>query len=132
MGTSCFYNSFIFSHQSGKCISQAVNSREQFVFDLHNCSNVHGSWKSIVGALGHVGMIIWMEDLFACNGISTSCDHFVYIHIGLGAASGLPYGQREVIIQFTSQYFVTGLGNEGKALLIQFTKTIVCNGCCLF
>ena len=93
---------------------------------------MHGSRESIVGTLGHVGMVIWVKEFFTCNGISTSCNDFVYIHIGLGAASGLPYGQREVIIQFTCQYFVTGLGNEGKALLIQFTKTIVCNGCCLF
>ena len=54
-------------------------------------------------------MVIWVKEFFTCNGISTSCNDFVYIHIGLGAASCLPYSQWKVVIQLTCQYFIAGL-----------------------
>ena len=36
-------------------------------------------------------------------------NHFVAVHVGLGARSGLPYNQREVCIQFTRDDRVTSL-----------------------
>ena len=91
MGASCLDDAFIFLHQTVKGSNQAVNGREELVFDLGSCRDVHGCREGIVGTLGHIGMVIWMNEFFTGNFVSPVGNDLVYIHIGLSTASGLPY-----------------------------------------
>ena len=90
---------------------------------------MHGSGEGIVGALGHIGMIVGMKQLFPGDFISTVGDDFIYIHIGLSAASCLPYGQWEVFVQSPHKDLITGGAYKRQPFFIQSAKPVICHGC---
>ncbi len=38
-------------------------------------------------------------------------NHFIDVHIALGATAGLPHHQRKLVVQFAFQYFIANLCN---------------------
>ena len=93
---------------------------------------MHRCWKCVIGTLGHIDMVIGMKEFFPCHFIPTICNHFIEIHIGLGAASCLPYNQRKLSIQFTCQNLVANLTNIITTFLIHFADFKICHGCGFF
>ena len=91
MGASGLDDAFIFLHQAVKGCCQAVDGREELVFNLGSCSNVHGRRERVIGTLGHIRMVIWMDQLLTGNLIGPVGNDLIYVHIGLSTASGLPY-----------------------------------------
>ena len=63
--------------------------------------------ERIVGTLGHVGVIVWMQKLFSCDFVAAVGNHFVDVHVGLGSTACLPHGQREMPVQLAGKYLVT-------------------------
>ena len=45
-------------------------------------------------------------------------DYFIYIHIALGTAAGLPYNQWKLIIKFSFQNFITYFAYQVSIFLL--------------
>ena len=69
------------------------------IFQCHNGSDVHRRWEGIVGALRHIAVIVWMQQLFTCQFIAAVRQHLIAIHIRLRTAARLPNGKRKMPIQ---------------------------------
>ena len=88
-------------------------------------SDVHGRRESIIGALGHVDVIIRVEQGLAGQFVAPVGDDFVDVHIALGPAAGLPDCQREIAVQFAGQDFVTDAADEFAAVRVEFLQFAV-------
>ena len=44
-------------------------------------------------------------------------DHFVGVHVGLGAAAGLPNAQRKMLVKLSFDHFVARLHDQGLPCL---------------
>ena len=77
-------------------------------------------------------MVIWMDQLLTGNLIGPVGNDLIYVHIGLGAASGLPYSQRKMTVKLSCQNLITDCRYEGKACFIQLSQTVIGHGRCLF
>src|SRR4029077_18986989 len=71
--------------------------------------DVHGGGKGVVGGLRHIDVIVGMDGLLAahCATGDFDCavaDDFVDVHVGLGAAAGLPDAQRKMIVEFSGNH----------------------------
>ena len=82
---------------------QLFQSRQQHALRAHGCGNVHRSGEGIIGRLPHIAVIIGMHRIFAAdvaakNFNRTVGDHFIGIHIGLCARTGLPDHERKIIV----------------------------------
>ena len=73
-------------------------------------------------------MVVGVDELLAGDFISSSGDNLVDVHVGLGAASGLPYGKGEMGVQLPLQDFVADLRNDLKTSFVQLPQTMVCHG----
>ena len=132
MSPACFHNAFIFLHESFKGLNEGIQTWKKSLLDFQGCCNMHGCWEGIVGALGHIGMVIGMQKLFSCHFISPIGNDFVHIHVGLGSASGLPYHKRKMLVEFPLQNLIAYAGNQSFASFIQFAKAIIGDCCRLF
>ena len=78
----------------------------QAVADFFSGRNMHRGGKCIVGRLAAVAVIIGMHRRFRAQLAAQDFNgavgnHLIGIHIGLGARTGLPHGQGEVIIELS-------------------------------
>src|SRR5271166_137140 len=55
-------------------------------------------------------------------------DHFVDVHVELGAAASHPYMQRKHVVMLTRQDLVTGLNDQLVALIVQPLAIMVRDG----
>ena len=128
MGAARFDDALIFLHQAAKSGGQQVDGRKELVLDLHHCGDVHGGGEGVVGALGHVGVVVGVDQFLAGDFISPPGDDLVDVHVGLGAASRLPNSQGKMGVQFPFQDLIADLRDDLKAPLIQFAQAVVCHG----
>ena len=91
MGASALYHIGVLRLQTAEGRDQRVDGRKKLVLDLHRRSDVHGGGKGIVGGLGHVHMIVGVEQLLPSHLIAPVGHHLVNIHIRLGAGTSLPH-----------------------------------------
>ena len=94
-------------------------------FQFPDGGNVHGRGEGVVGTLGHVHMVVGVEQGFPGHFIAPVGDHFVYVHVALGTAAGLPYRQGEIPVQFPLEDFITDLPDGLAALFVQFFQGLV-------
>ena len=87
---------------------------------------MHGGWEGVVRALGLVAVIVRVQQLLARNFVAAVCNDLVHIHIGLGAAAGLPDCEREVAAELARANFFADGGNELCLLLVQNAEAAVC------
>ena len=78
---------------------------------IHRC-HMESSREGIIGRLSHIDIIIRMDAesascLFKLT-ISNMSNHFIHIHVTLGAGSGLINHQREFTLPLSCQNFVAG------------------------
>ena len=119
MGAAGLDNVLIFSFQTGQGGSQLVNSGDDLTLQHGNGSNVHGRGEGIVGGLGHIDVIIGVQQLLADDLITPVGDDLIGVHVGLRAGAGLPHDQREVIVQLAADHLVAGLRDCGQLLVRQ-------------
>ena len=104
-----------------------VYLRNKLLLDFHNSRNMHGSRKGVVGTLGHIDMVVGMKQFFLRQFIASVGNHFIYIHIRLGSAAGLPDGQRKVLIQAAGTDFITDRRDKLHPVRVQFSKLVIGN-----
>ncbi len=88
--------------------------------------DVHGRGERVVRRLRHVDVIVGMDRLLrshlaAGNFDRAVGDDLVHVHVGLGAAAGLPDAERELIIQLAGDDFVGRLDDK-----LRFVSREVC------
>ena len=96
-----------------------VDGGQQAISDLQDRRDMHGGGESVVGTLGHVDMVVGVKKLFPCQLVSAVGNDLVHIHIGLGAASRLPYRQGEVAGKLSFPDLLRDSGDQLCALLVQ-------------
>ena len=112
MGAAAFDNAAVFLFQTAEGGNQQINGREELVFNGKDRRNMHGGGESVIGRLAHIDVIIGMQQLFAGNFIAAVGNDLVGVHVGLGAAAGLPDDQGEVVVQSAADDLVASLGNR--------------------
>ena len=72
--------------------AQLLQGRYEPLLHVDGCSDVHCCRERIVGGLGHVDVVVWMNGCFAADGgageLATAVGYdFVYVHVELRALS---------------------------------------------
>jgi hypothetical protein len=85
---------------------------------------MHGGGIGVVGRLAHVDVIVGMDRLLgalhpAHHLDGAVADHFIGVHVGLGARAGLPHHQREMVVQLAVDHFLGGLDDGLADRLVQ-------------
>src|SRR6266849_6117939 len=99
-------------------VAESLDGGEETARGFRGGSDVHGGGKGVVGGLRHVHVVVRMDGLLAAHFAAGNFDgaigdDFVDVHVGLRAAAGLPDAKREVLVEFSVDDFIRGLGNEG-------------------
>ena len=72
--------------------------------------------------LGGVGLV---AEVAAQDFGRTVGNHFVHVHVGLRAGTGLPNGEREVAVQLAGEDFLAGLRDGVHATIIELAELLV-------
>ena len=102
-----------------------VQSRKQPPAQLLHRGNVHGRGKRVVGTLGHIHGIVGVKQLLPRQRVAPVGDHLVDVHVGLGAAAGLPDGQGKFLVQLSRGDLVAHPRDQLRAALIQLAHPAV-------
>jgi hypothetical protein len=92
--------------------------------------DVHGGGEAVVGTLRAVDVVVGMHRRLAAARIAgqfvgAAGDHLVDVHVGLGAAAGLPDHQREVLVVAACEDLVGGLFDQPGDFRRQFAEVVV-------
>ena len=90
--------------------------------------DVQGSGEGVVGALGQVHVVVGVEQVLPRLEVAPPGDDFVAVHVGLGAAAGLPDSQGEVPRQLPGQDGLAGPLDQGEAPVVQLAQPVVGGG----
>ncbi|KWV85274.1 hypothetical protein PFLmoz3_05218 [Pseudomonas fluorescens] len=106
---------------------QGGDCRQQLLVHRLHRSNAHGGGEAVVGTLGTVDVIVGVHRALAAavvagQFVGAASDHFVGVHVALGATAGLPDHQRELVVMLAVQDFVGSLldqaGNIGRQVAV--------------
>ncbi len=114
----------------GDCFAHGLDRRDQRILHALGGRDVHGRRKRVVRRLRHVDVIVGMDRLFrshlaAGNFDGAVGDDLVHIHVGLGAAAGLPDAQRELIVELAGDHFVGGLHDQLCFVCGKFAEILI-------
>ena len=134
MGPAGFDNAPVFLLQPLEGGSEDIDGREHLAFQAQHRGNVHGRGEGVVGGLGHIHVVIGVQQLLPRDGVAPPGNDLVGIHVGLGAGAGLPDHQREVVGKLSGDHLIRRGGDGGQLLLSHLfgTKLGVCLGGGLF
>ncbi len=104
--------------------------------NLERGGNVHRRWEGVVGRLRSVHMIIGMNRLFrsdfAAQHLDRSIgDHFVDVHVGLGARPCLPNHQGKVFVELALDDLIGGRDDGLRQLALEEPHFDIGQGCSL-
>ncbi|MNI58358.1 hypothetical protein D3C73_1134680 [compost metagenome] len=102
------------SSQLGQAAGQFADRRQQVLLHRLHGRDVHGSGETVVGTLGAIDVIVGVHGGLAATGVASQLvgatgDHFVDVHVALGATAGLPDHQRKLVIMVAGEHLVGGL-----------------------
>ena len=112
--------------------SQFLDRRKQLIQPPQR-SQADGSRDGVVGRLGHVNVVIWINPVLPQ--LSTQelggaiGDHLVCIHVVTGSRPGLEGVNHELVVQFSIDHFLGCLGDGIRPLYIQQSQFAVDFGC---
>ncbi len=111
-------------------VAQFPDRREQPMMDHFDRRDMHRARKGIVGGLRHVDVVIGMDGLLAahhpaCELDGAVGDDLVGVHVGLGAAAGLPDMKREMVVERALDHLVGGLDHELGLVSGQHAEVLV-------
>ena len=104
----------VFCLQRGKGGFQPVGGGQHILHHSQHCGNVQRGGKGVVTGLGTVHMVVGVQHHAVFPG--QMGNNLVDVHVGLGAAAGLPYHQRELVVPFSLPDLPANGGN-GLCLL---------------
>ena len=116
VGAAGFDHILILCLQATEGINQQIHCGDQLILDGSHGGNVHGRGERIVGGLGHVDVVVGMEQLLPCQLVAAVGNNLVGIHVGLGTGTGLPDHQREVLVELAAHDLIAGLGDDFQLL----------------
>ena len=114
MGPSGFDDALVFFFEAAERRSQLVDCGQDLVLQREDSGNVHCRGERVVRRLGHVDIVVRVQQLFACQLIAAVGNDLVGVHVGLRAGSGLPDDQREMVVQLAGRDLLTGLLDDGE------------------
>ena len=94
----------------GERAVQLLQARQRHVARHHRDRHVHRRGESVVRGLAHVDVVVGVDrffrsDLAAQHLDGAVRDHLVGVHVRLGARSGLPDDEREMVVPFALDHF---------------------------
>ncbi len=106
----------------GQHVTQPGHARQQAIVDRLHGRDVHRGGKDVVGGLSAVDVVVRMDlaalAAHAAEELAGAVrQHLVHVHVRLGAAAGLPDGQRELTRMQAIDDLVGGLG-DGLGLVL--------------
>ena len=121
----------------GKRLAELLDFRQQSVLDAGGSGDVDRRWEGIVCGLRAVDVIVWVYRLMAAQWFPLAprhqvADHLIDIHVRLGAASGLPNPQGELIVVTTLGNVSSHLHDQVSSVVIQHAQASVHDRCRLF
>ena len=81
MGPSGLDHMHVFVFKGSQGFGHLFCSWQKLFFYSYDCGYAHGCGEGVVGALGTVHIIIWMEQLLSSQLISPVGDYLIYIHV---------------------------------------------------
>ena len=120
--------------QTFKGRNQTVDRGKNVCLQRFDCRDVHGGGEGVVGRLGHIDVVVRMQELSACQLVCAVGDDLIGVHVRLCAGAGLPDDEREVLVKLAGDDFVAGRFNDGELLGGHFLglQRMVCAGGGLF
>ena len=134
MGAAGFDHALVFLLEPAERVDQRLDGRQHAILDRADGRDVHGRRERVVGRLGHIDIVVRMQELFAHDLIAAIGDDLVAVHVRLRAGAGLPHDQREIVRQPAGNDLVRGLLDGSQLLLGHLFRTqrAVGAGSCLF
>ena len=98
-------------------IVQSLHCRDQPLLHVDRRCNAHGGGKRVVGRLRHIHMIVGVNRRLASKRRARELaaaigNHFVYVHVELGAAAGHPHVQRKHVMMPARKDLVTDFNDQ--------------------
>ena len=137
MGSADFDNILEFKIFIRESLMAMIEGGQEVVGDLLRRGDGHGGWKAIVRALTQIDVVIGMNRLFLAerrseNFIGAICNHFIGVHVALGARACLPDNQRKVVDELRAYYFIRGHNNGIRQPGFKLSQSLVTKGSGLF
>ncbi len=101
----------------GQSLLHFLKGGQKFVVDFLDGGDVHRRGEGGVRRLAHVHVIVRVNGFLRAH-LATQFldgpvrDHFVCVHVRLGAGAGLPDDQREVVVELAAKHLIGG-GKDG-------------------
>ena len=108
MGTAAFDHVGVFFLQAAQRCYKIFRGGEQGLLDGQDRRDMHGGGEGVVGRLGHIDVVIGVQQRLACELVTAVGDDLVGVHIALGAAARLPDDERKVIVELALDDLVAG------------------------
>lgn len=104
-------------HLGLKSSAEAAHSGEELALDVENGGNVHDGREGIVGGSAAVDVVVGVDGALAAHLAAENLngavgDDFVGVHVGLGAGTGLPDDEGEVVHELAVSNLFGGLLNS--------------------
>jgi hypothetical protein len=93
-------------------VAQQFERRQQLAAGREHRAHVHRARDHVVAALAHVDVVVRM-DRAAERLRREPRDDLVRVHVGAGAAAGLEYVERELLVVLTTGNLQRGIGDGG-------------------
>ena len=122
MGAAALDDSPVFRLQPHELRNEPLQGRNHLILNGQHRRNVHGGGEGIVGGLGHIHVIVGVQQIFSQMDVSHVGDDLIGVHIGLGAGAGLPDNQWELVVAVPGDDLLAGLRNGGKLLVRHFLR----------
>ncbi len=105
----------------GEHLLQITQRGQQLLFEAGDRSDMHRGRKHVIARLAAIDLVVGVHQaLLAAHATEqfagTIGQHFVEVHVGLGAGAGLPDHEREFVRVLASEHFVSGC-NDGGCLV---------------
>ncbi len=105
---------------------QLLQPRQQHVPCGHCGGDMHGGGESVVRRLAHVAVIVRVHRVFRADGTTHQFDRaigndLISVHVRLGAGTGLPDDEREVVVELALKDFASGLNDRLTARFVERT-----------
>ncbi|MNE39952.1 hypothetical protein D3C80_1339350 [compost metagenome] len=113
---------------------QRLQLWDQMLAHRDNRRHMHCGRENVVGALAFVDVVVGVDPprftTFASQQLACAVgQHFVHVHVGLGAGTGLPDRQWEFIGVLIRQHFIGSLDNRLAPLCRQQSQIHIDAGC---
>ena len=115
VGAAGFDDALVFPLKAQEGGGQLVHGGDHPVLQGQDCRDMHGGGEGIVGGLGHIHIVIRVQELLPRDLIAPVRDHLVGVHIALGAGAGLPDHQGKMLHERTGDHLIAG-GGQGFQL----------------